>query len=156
MSLTLKKNSAGTWVLTGVMNELVDYAALVNDPGHLVIDLRGIKSITSHGLRTWIDALRQIEGSSGRKVEFAGCPAIFLDAVDLVAGVMPSAGIKAIRSCCFEYFCDHCEKPSAKEFDRQKLGPAHREGLMNGVPCERCRLPMRAEDDLEVYCELFA
>lgn len=152
MPLKLTKTAPGRWTATGAFDELADYGPLTADTSPvLALDLRGIHSITSHGLRNWVMFMM---GFQGKAIEFYACPPVFLDAVDIIPKVLPApAGLKSIKSCWTEYFCDHCEKQFAIEVARQEFKHANFE-LLCKTECPRCLNEMRADGNVEIYCDL--
>lgn len=151
MAVTLTQREPGSWSLAGSFDELSDYAPIVRDGSkRLRLDMRGIKSITSHGIRFWIDFLDSI---TDRSVELYGCPSVFLDAADLLIRTLPSKeGISSIKTCWLLYSCEACQKQFGHEFRREQMSM----DLITAVHCPRCRQKLESDENLEVYCEMLA
>jgi hypothetical protein len=152
-TISVTKNSAGHWCLSGVMDDQDAYEEICADgENKITIDLRDIKSITSHGIRVWTQYLEKMKFYN---IELMACSAIFLDSVDMVVKMAPKSDLTTIKSCSFDYYCKHCDKSVSREFPRQDLMPIKLDLLTSGIACPRCHLPMEPEDQIESYIELF-
>jgi hypothetical protein len=86
-------------IMTGDINEDSDFRAFKADQAQVVLDLGGITSINSTGIRLWISWIKEIEG---KKIELVHCPKVLVDQMNMVAGFLPE-GAK-VRSFYVPYF----------------------------------------------------
>jgi len=71
-----------------VIDEDADFSALsINGAQEVYIDMDGIKSINSCGIREWIKWIS--EGASAR-VTYAKCPKVIVDQMNMVDGFLPT------------------------------------------------------------------
>lgn len=75
--------------VVGIIDEDVDFSQY-NLTGHQVIDveLGGLKSINSCGIREWIKWM----GSAAGKISFSNCPKVIVDQINMVDGFLPANG----------------------------------------------------------------
>ncbi|MEN0058314.1 MAG: hypothetical protein AAGB31_05730 [Bdellovibrio sp.] len=91
LDVKLNKNADKLVVqMAGTIDEDVDFSQL-NLAGNSAIemDLNGLKSINSCGIREWIKWMGTSEGAS---VSFQNCPKVIVDQMNMVDGFLPSNG----------------------------------------------------------------
>lgn len=76
--------------LQGVIDEDVDFSQLsLAGSSEVDLDLTGIKSINSCGIREWI---KWLGTAPQAKVVYANCPKIIVDQINMVDGFLPAQG----------------------------------------------------------------
>lgn len=74
--------------LAGVIDEDADFSTLgLNGAQEVHIDMDGVKSINSCGIREWI---KWIGGGAAAKVTYAKCPKVIVDQMNMVDGFLPN------------------------------------------------------------------
>jgi len=84
----------------GVIDEDADFSTLgLAGAQEIYIDMDGIKSINSCGIREWI---KWIGGGSSSKVVYAKCPKVIVDQMNMVDGFLP--GFAHVESFYVPYY----------------------------------------------------
>lgn len=93
---TLKVNMVGT------IDEDVDFTQfnIAGNP-NIEVELSGLKSINSCGIREWI---KWMGSASGSKISFSNCPKVIVDQINMVEGFLPSGG--KVESFFVPYYND--------------------------------------------------
>ncbi|MFN8790878.1 MAG: hypothetical protein ACK5Y2_05410 [Bdellovibrionales bacterium] len=74
--------------LAGVIDEDADFSPLgLNGAQEVHIDMDGVKSINSCGIREWI---KWIGGGAAAKVTYSKCPKVIVDQMNMVDGFLPN------------------------------------------------------------------
>lgn len=88
--LEIKMNKAGNKVsiqLGGTIDEDVDFSQYsLNGSEQIDLELAGIKSINSCGIREWI---KWMGTASGAQISFNQCPKVIVDQINMVDGFLP-------------------------------------------------------------------
>lgn len=85
-----KEDSAIKIDISGAIDEDVEFSTFaISGANQLVLNLAGIKSINSCGIREWIKWLSQ---AGNAKIEYHNCPKIIVDQINMVDGFLPSSG----------------------------------------------------------------
>lgn len=83
-----KEGSKVKVAVVGSVDEDVDFSGYSLDgAGEVEIDLEGVKSINSCGIREWI---RWLSTSKGAKISYINCPKIIVDQINMVDGFLPA------------------------------------------------------------------
>lgn len=90
--LDVKMAKAGeklTVNMAGTIDEDVDFAQfnIAGNP-QVEIELSGLKSINSCGIREWI---KWMGSANGAQITFSNCPKVIVDQINMVDGFLPSA-----------------------------------------------------------------
>ena len=84
-----RQGSKLTLQLGGIIDEDADFAPLTLDGAQEVqIDMDGIRSINSCGIREWI---KWIGTNPSAKVVYAKCPKVIVDQMNMVDGFLPTS-----------------------------------------------------------------
>lgn len=88
--------------IAGIIDEDVDFSQF-SLAGSQAIDLElsGLKSINSCGIREWI---KWMGTASGSKVSFSHCPKVIVDQINMVDGFLPANG--SVASFYVPYYND--------------------------------------------------
>jgi hypothetical protein len=74
----------------GTIDEDVDFSQFaINDAQEIDLDLSGIKSINSCGIREWI---KWMATNKDAKINFNSCPKVIVDQINMVDGFLPNNG----------------------------------------------------------------
>ena len=130
--------SQPTLSLQGDINEdSVFSQVILSDQKQTMLDLSGVKSINSCGIREWIRWIKATPGSS--KLILSHCPKVVIDQINMVDGFLPKGA--QVSSFYVPYYCEPCEKlksvlfSKGKEFVQSKVTPPAQ------VLCDHCQKP---------------
>lgn len=74
--------------LAGSIDEDADFAqANLSGAGQIEIEMAGLKSINSCGIREWIKWLSAVPTAN---ITFSGCPKVIVDQINMVEGFLPA------------------------------------------------------------------
>jgi hypothetical protein len=77
--------------VSGSIDEDSDFSNYsLQGAGRVLVDAGSIKSINSCGIREWI---KWIATAGNSKVEYAFCPKVIVDQINMVQGFLPSNGV---------------------------------------------------------------
>ena len=120
--------------LQGGLDDRVDYQPLLAMKAPLKLNLGGISTMNSHGIRSWCKFLADW---GAKPVELYECPPVFLDAVNLVPQIAsPSGSAHTIKSVSVPYHCMRCNRISAYEL---AISEVQVSGDNVAVPAKQCR-----------------
>ncbi|MGE0633734.1 MAG: hypothetical protein AB7O96_15075 [Pseudobdellovibrionaceae bacterium] len=124
--------------LVGVIDEDVDFAQYNLTPYKKIdLDLSGIKSINSCGIREWILWMSTAKDAS---VVFNECPKIIVDQINMVQGFLPANG--RVQSFQVPYYSEESDEEKnilftfGKEFDDTGVHPPANIQCSKGTPME--------------------
>ena len=122
--------------------------ALVGVPsGTLVIDMGGVRRISSAGVRAWIDFVRAAAGR-GDTLVYDRVPSPIVHQFHLVADF---GGAFRVRSVMAPYFCSACDILREIQVTLDDPGFA---SLDRTIVCDSCGGPMDFDDVPEYYASL--
>ena len=124
-----RKEKAIYLTITGSLNEDSEPPILNFSPySEIQFDLKGIKSINSYGIRTWLKWISTISESAVVKLQ--NCPKIFIDQANMITGFIPPSGI--VESFEVPYFCEPCDEVTMKIYNNDEL-------VSEKTPCNNCK-----------------
>jgi serine/threonine-protein kinase len=130
--------------LSGVIDERFDAGAVFGGlGGAVVLDLAGIKRITSFGVRQWSDAMKVLH-SSITHLYLLAAPSCFVDQLNMVLNF---GGRSEVITATALYFCDRCQEERAIAIDVLGDRPLLASGAAPAAPCPNCGTPMALEED---------
>lgn len=109
----------------------------------LVLDLGGVRKISSFGIREWIDFMRAAV-TRVRQVILVECAPKVVDQLNMVANF---AGGGRVYSCYAPYRCDFCDSESRVLVQVDRDHDAIRAHALPERPCPRCHEAMYFDDD---------
>src|SRR5262245_43622284 len=80
------REQQGTWELSGSIDDIGDLSFFAALHGPSRLNLRHVKRMNSHGVRSWLDNIRKMPGSA--TLELIECSPAMIDQVNLVAGLL--------------------------------------------------------------------
>jgi anti-anti-sigma regulatory factor len=89
VSFDVKQNGNNVFVtLTGMIDEDMDFSQIkTGDATSIEIDLGGVKSINSCGIREWIKWISEFRNA---QIHLKNCPKIIVDQINMVQGFLPA------------------------------------------------------------------
>ncbi len=89
--------------LKGVIDEDTEFDSLKKSGKSLVINFKGVTSINSCGIRTWVNFLKEMQGS---EITYEECPPLIVRQMNMVPSFL---GHAKVASVYVPYVCDDCE-----------------------------------------------
>lgn len=135
----------GGWLirLSGVIDEHFDRQQIVEGrQGVVVLDLDGVRRITSFGIREWVTAMREAQAA----VFFVRCRPAIVSQFNMVANF---AGRGQLVSLYAPYRCPSCERELEVLIDRRRQSGAALSA--SEVHCPDCRAEMELDDIPETF-----
>jgi len=112
---------------------------------HVEIDLKGMTSVNSSGLRKWLTWAHAIEGV--RLVTIENCPANFLHMAAVLKGMLPKHF--DVRSVTLPYFCETCENTTHQKLEiKKRKAPST---VAPSLPCQKCKSNAELDIDPAVF-----
>ena len=108
---TEQKNENGSLVLslTGAIDEDTEFAAVdTSSASAIIVDLNGVKSINSVGIREWLNWIRPL--AEQKPLTLRNCPKSIVFQLNMVEGFLPKGG--KVASFYVPYYCEKCDKES--------------------------------------------
>ncbi len=134
--------------VAGVVDERADLEPVAGAPGtRIEIDLGGVRRINSYGVRQWLGAMRRLQRPEV-KMTFVRCPAVIVDQVTMVHGVLGGAEVLSVLA---PRMCEGCDEHAEQLVELTTMRAAG--GKLPGMDCPRCGKPMEL-DDVEYKYEL--
>lgn len=100
-------------VFDGVIDEEVKFPAVDTSKYKKVfIDLKGVRSINSVGIREWLNWMRPISDQS--QVVFLKTPKALVFQMNMVEGFLPKSGF--VKSFYVPFYCEKCDKEESVLF----------------------------------------
>ncbi len=88
--------------LNGTIDEDVDFSQFnLSDNGQVELELEGVKSINSCGIREWI---KWVSSAPSAQIVYKNCPKVIVDQINMVDGFLPSNG--KVQSFFVPYYND--------------------------------------------------
>lgn len=112
----------------------------------VVVDLAGVNYINSVGVKNWINWTGRFPKEL--RVEFANCPALIINQVNMVAGFLPANGW--VESLYAPFVCEDCNREETsllmrgRHFDYAQAGVSYKVSPPE-VPCGKCKKPMQMD-----------
>ncbi len=133
----------------GKMIETADYSSIVVGPSDAAeFDFSGVTMINSKGLQIWKDFMKGLPLTA--RYAYVRCPLKVVNQLNL----FPSfKGGKTVDVASFfaPYFCEACDKPSAKLLITAQDFPDGRIGAPPPANCPDCKKPMEFDGNAQKY-----
>jgi tRNA A-37 threonylcarbamoyl transferase component Bud32/ABC-type transporter Mla MlaB component len=134
--------------MAGVIDERFSAAQLLQNLAPVtVLDLDGIKRITSFGVRQWSDAMKSLPPSV-KHLYLVRCPPCFVDQLNMVLNF---GGRAEIVTATAIYFCDKCQEERPVRIDVLADRAQIASGQAPAATCPVCKEPLQLEDDPAQY-----
>jgi hypothetical protein len=141
----VEKDGEDFVTITGVIDENADLSPLTRLGTRPVrIHMKGVRRINSFGVRTWIDAIRQIHPATRMRIIHAPPPVV--DQCNMVSGF---CGHGRLESFYAPMTCAECDEQVDQLFETAACRANG--GRLPATPCPRCGRPMEVDDLEEQY-----
>jgi anti-anti-sigma regulatory factor len=143
-------------VLTGAISEYAPLDPLLSElagpsnPSTVTIDLAGVSSINSIGVRNWLELMRALE-TRGVALVLERCSVPIVHQLSMIAGF---EGVGTVRSVFAPYYCAACNRAEDRLLSLEGEGVAER--LLEPGACPACGGPQEFDDLPEHYVGLAA
>lgn len=128
-------------LLSGDITEDSDFSPLLKQArGQVTVDLAGVRSINSCGVRYWIQFVTALR-TAGVPIALERCSVTFVRYLNMISNF---GGGGEIRSIHAPYFCERCEQDHTR---LMPVDPTLPEAIRAPIPCPRCAEPMEFDDD---------
>ena len=150
--LSIEKFADGPITLlkfSGTIDEAFDGKKLANsvDSEALVLDLGGVKKISSFGIREWVDFITAV-GVRAKQIVLIECSPKVVDQLNMVANF---AGSGRVFSFYAPFRCDYCDSEHRVLLDVAKDFESIKTQKLAERPCPTCREAMYFDDDGSTY-----
>jgi hypothetical protein len=112
----------------------------------VVLDVSGIRFITSFGVRQWLRAMAALPANA--HIYLAGCPQIFVDQLNMILNFGGRAQILTLRA---PYRCPACGTESDETIDLVKEGTVIANGRTPERACKKCNAQLVLDEMPETY-----
>jgi serine/threonine-protein kinase len=137
--------------LSGIIDEKFDAARLLREMAPLtVLDVSGVRRITSFGVRQWSEAMKALP-TTVKHLYLLRCPPVFVDQLNMVLNF---GGRSEVVSAYAVYVCEKCGKESQVLLDLLADRASIAGGQLPEAQCADCKLPMHIADDAQLYVRL--
>jgi len=129
---TSNKDGRKVVVMRGVIDEDTDFEALKKVGAPLIFNWKGVTSINSCGIRTWVNFLKELGKA---EIAYEECPPLIVRQLNMVPSFM---GPAKVLSVFVPYVCDECEteKLVAVTADKFAKGGA---AVQEAITCDKCK-----------------
>lgn len=120
-------------LLKGVVDEDSTFEGLVKLGSPLVLNFKGVSSINSCGIRSWVNFLKDL-GTT--KIVYEECPPLIVRQLNMVPSF---AGNATVSSVYIPYVCDNCEAEKVILATSDKFQNRQSLQIAETMPCESCK-----------------
>jgi hypothetical protein len=117
--------------MKGAIDEDTNFSGLLSGTGPIHLNLAGIESINSLGIRAWVNFFKT---ATNRAVFYWECPPLIVRQMNMIPSF---SGHAQVQSVFAPYICDHCE---AEELRLIECGKPdwNRDSVQESFPCTQC------------------
>ena len=134
-------------VLEGSIDEDVKFPAVdASKHAAIRVDLQGVKTINSVGIREWLNWIRPL--AEARPVTLSKCPKALVFQLNMVEGFLPKNG--TVDSFFVPFFCEKCDKEQSVLFTVGKEVTAGPSGPNLTFDLKAAKLCAEAECEMEM------
>ncbi len=134
IKIDIKPEGTGTRVtLSGVIDEDTTFEALKSVSGPIIVNFKGVTSINSCGIRSWVNTVKEL---SSVGIIYEECTPLIVRQMNMVPSFV---GHAKVRSVFVPYVCEECDAESMKlasssEFENGNVTVAE---TMKCTSCEK-------------------
>ncbi|MBN21870.1 MAG: hypothetical protein CL678_11370 [Bdellovibrionaceae bacterium] len=141
-----KKGDTLTVILTGAIEETVDFNEMIGDPGpSLWVNVKGISRINSVGVKAWIQYFQKLK-ESGVEVRIQECSTAMVEQMNLIKNFMAGAEVESIY---VPFGCTQCGAELVGNFTLKKIKELEFE--IPDLKCTKCGGSAEFDDVPEEY-----
>ncbi|MBY0370282.1 hypothetical protein K2X33_06315 [bacterium] len=118
--------------LKGVIDEDTDFEALKKTGAPaLVVNFKGVTSINSCGIRTWVNFVKELQSTP---IQYEECPPLVVRQMNMVPSFV---GHAKVSSAFVPYVCDNCETEKLVLVPAKDFGNGN-PNIPETLKCESC------------------
>jgi len=140
------REQPGTWELAGSIDENADLSFFRALHGPSRLNLRQIKRMNSHGVRSWLENIRKMPGTA--TLELIECSPVMIDQLSMVTGLL---GRGRVVSFYVSLPCLRCGYEHEELFFTEDY---RRDGHLPAVSCPRCATTLELGEVESQYGQL--
>jgi hypothetical protein len=114
--------------LKGVIDEDTNFDALSQLSGAVTFNFKGVTSINSLGIRSWVNLLKELASA---EVSYEACPPLIVRQMNMVPSFL---GKGKVLSVFVPYICESCETEALALAEAAQFS-----NLAKKFPCESCK-----------------
>lgn len=130
--------------VSGVIDEHADLTELSSITSAVEVNLKDVRRINSFGVRSWMDAVRQIPNEV--ELVFVEAPPPVVDQCNMVNGFL---GHGELRSFFAPMVCEECDEQASVLYATERCRELA--GKLPATPCKSCGRDMEVDDLEEQY-----
>jgi hypothetical protein len=115
-------------MLKGVVDEDTTFDQLARLPGPLIFNFKGVTSINSLGIRSWVNLLKEI---AHVEVYFEECPPVIVRQMNMVPSFLSHGKVLSVY---VPYVCDQCDTEALMLVEAAQFSKPE-----EAFPCESCK-----------------
>jgi len=124
-------NQTRTILLKGVIDEDTDFSEIHKFEGPLHLNLSGITSINSLGIRAWVNFWKTV---TDKAVIYVECPPVIVRQLNMIPSF---SGRATVSSVFVPFICDECEAEDLKLVDCSSPQWQVKD-VPESYPCDQC------------------
>ncbi|MFM8268771.1 MAG: hypothetical protein ACKN9V_01170 [Pseudomonadota bacterium] len=117
--------------LTGVIDEDTDFGSLEKSSGPLYLNLSGITSINSLGIRGWVNFWKT---HSDKPVFYLECPPVIVRQMSMIPSFCGNANVVSVY---VPYVCNNCDLEQLVLAGSEELS-SNPPKVVESFPCKKC------------------
>ena len=117
--------------LKGVIDEDTEFEALKKAGNSLIINFKGITSINSCGIRTWVNFMKDLQSVP---IIYEECPALIVRQMNMVPSFL---GHATVASVYVPYVCESCESEKMTLVTADKFNKGN-PNIPETLKCDSC------------------
>ncbi len=118
--------------LKGVIDEDTEFEALKKAGSNLLINFKGVTSINSCGIRTWVNFMKDLAAT---QIAYEECPPLIVRQMNMVPSFLSHAKVTSVY---VPYVCDECETESMTLVAADKFGNGN-PSIPESITCTSCK-----------------
>ena len=119
-------------MLKGVIDEDTDFDAIKKLGSPLVFNFKGVTSINSCGIRTWVNFLKELGKTD---ISYEECPPLIVRQLNMVPSFQ---GTAKVLSVFVPYVCDNCDTEKLVAVTAEKFAGGAK-GVPESFTCDSCK-----------------
>lgn len=125
----VKSGEHNVVLLQGQIDEDTSFEGIKEVAAPLVFNFKNLTGISSIGIRTWVNFLKEL---SGKEMYFEECSPLVVRQMNMVPSFLGSATVKSVF---VPYVCENCEKEKLVLVKQDQFG----KNVTESFPCESCK-----------------
>jgi hypothetical protein len=142
-----KLGDAALLSISGLIDEQFPGFGDLSEVQTLVVDLAGVSSITSFGVRQWLRSMAAVPPTVAR-MYLVNCPVIIVDQLNMILGF---GGRAQVVSLAAPFVCGKCGNYAKETVDATAEGDYIARGELAPRTCQKCGGTLELDEIVESY-----